>query len=223
MDNFHSTVLGRSSDNNDSATANGSNGGSNDRSRRRAIDILNPEPEQPAASASPYPSRHQHSHSHASSTASSSHRAHDTFALRSPTKQEFRPLASPTARQASPASVGPAVNNLLNNSPPLQHRPPPSSVSRSRSPHLAPPPGASAASTPYSAHGDAPREKGSGKFYDPTTDTTTATAVATGTASSADPHTSDSRSRRDNSQVSFFCAYLPCPALRILVHCALMI
>ncbi|KIH92530.1 hypothetical protein SPBR_03105 [Sporothrix brasiliensis 5110] len=196
---FHSTVLGRSSDN-DGAT-NGSSG-DNDRTRRRAIDILNPEPE-PAASPASYPSRHQHqhqhqhSHSYASSTASSPHRAHDSFALRSPSKSDVRPLASPSARHASPASVGPTVNNLLNNSPPLQHRPVPSSVSRSRSPHLAPPPGASAASTPYSAHGDAPSAQPlSGKFYDPTTDTTSATGAA---SLAADRHNVESRVRRPDS------------------------
>lgn len=218
--NFHSTVLGRSSD--DGTTANGSNGDS-DRPRRRAIDILNPEPEPEPATSSPYPSRHRHQHSYASSTASSSHRAHDTFALRSPTKAEFRPLVSPSARQASPASIGPAVTNLLNNSPPLQHRPPPSSVSRSRSPHLAPPSGASAASTPYSAHGDAqsaPREQPPRKFYDPTTDTTTATA--TGAAPSAvDRHTSGSRSRRDDSQVSLF--YDALSSSRLFFPCAFVI
>ncbi|CAK7202047.1 Putative DNA helicase ino80 [Sporothrix eucalyptigena] len=195
MDNFRSTVLGRSHDD----STNGDN--SSDRPRRRAIDILNPEPE-PAAStsnSSSYPSHQPYASSTAAPSAQSlsAHRSHDAFALRSPSKPEYRSLASPStgsARQASPASVGPAVNNLLNNSPPQQHRPPPSSVSRSRSPMLAPPPAAaSTASTPYSPRSDAPsasRDKRG--FYDPTTDTTA--------ASSGDRYMSESRHRRDNSQ-----------------------
>ena len=166
---FHSTVLGRSSDD---ATAKSSESSDH---RRRAIDILNPEPESALPSTSPrYSTRHSHSYSPAST---SSHRAHephhphDGFALRSPPK-EYRPLASPSAssvRAASPASVGPSVSNLLNTGP----------VPRSRSPMLAP---------PFRSPGqdDAlPAQREKGKFYDPLTDTTTAAGAA---SSSADRH-----------------------------------
>ena len=202
MDSFRSTVLGRSHD--DDSNGNGSNGSA----RRRAIDILNPEPEPPAsssasASASSYLSRQPY----ASTSSSSSHRAHDSFALRSPSKAAFRPLASPSSisvRQASPATVGPAVNNLLNNSPPPQHRAPPAASAALAAP---------AAPTPYLSRdgGDAPagsRDKASGSYYDPTTDTTTGSSGAA--SYSGDRHASDARHRHDNShgatassQVSF--------------------
>ncbi|CAK7271131.1 Putative DNA helicase ino80 [Sporothrix epigloea] len=185
MDNFHSTVLGRSHD----ATSNGDNG--SDWPRRSAVGPPLPEPSpSPSTTASvptvtsSYPLRQPYASSTAAS--STSYRAHDPFAIRSPSKPEYRLLASPStdsARRDSPAHVGPAVTNLLNNSPP------PSSMSRSRSPLLAPP------------RRDAPpaySEKAHGSFYDPTTDTTTGTSASP--SSTADRHSSDLQHRRVYSQ-----------------------
>ncbi|CAK7566369.1 MAG: Putative DNA helicase ino80 [Sporothrix epigloea] len=189
MDNFHSTVLGRSHD----GTSNGGSGG--DWPIQSATGVSMPDPAISTTTGvstltSSYPLRQPYASSMSLST--SPYRVHDPFAVRSPSKPEYRPLASPNTdgtRRNSSAHVGPAVTSLLNNSPPLQHRAPPPLMSRSRSPLLAPP----RINAPP-VYGD----KASGSFYDPTTDTTT------GTSSSASPsidrHMPDPRHRRVFSQ-----------------------
>ncbi|OAA65663.1 snf2 family helicase ATPase [Niveomyces insectorum RCEF 264] len=219
---FHSTVLGRSHDDN----RNGD--------RRRAIDILNREPEPAASAASAAGAATSSSSStsaayqpHAPQRAYSprphepSRHSHDKFILRSPIKSEFYPrqTSNAGARSVSPTPGPPpapvsSVASLLNNNGSSHHNhnhppppPPPPSATRTvaspslptRSPLL---PVSPVTSTPYSGHmGDAQppqRDTASGSFYDPTTDKTTANG-AKGLLPT-ERRLSDPRTWRDGSQ-----------------------